>query len=92
MKIYQNTVVWSGTAEVNHRLAGEKANDSLRVQAALVETPKHKKLKTLVNWEDRWIPVEAATFCREFEDEDGNLITDTAPELAGKIEKTLEKF
>lgn len=88
-KIYDANVAWLGTAEVNHRLKGQTANESMRVRAALVETPKTGKEKVLIEWEGRWIPEHQTCFSREYEDESGYLIVKVNPALGEKLDAAL---
>jgi len=90
--IFNNAVIWLGTAEVNHKLKGEIANDSLRVRAALVKTPGNQTEKVLIEWEGRWIPEHHATFSREYEDAaTKNLIENVNPDIAARIDAALTR-
>jgi hypothetical protein len=90
--IYENEVIWIGTAEVNHKLKGEVANDSLRVRVALVKSPKRGDEQVLVEWEGTWITENQTVFSREYEDAaSGDLIETVNPEIAKRIDAALAR-
>lgn len=89
-QIYNDTVLWRGTAEVSHKLHGEDVNSEIRVDAALVATPKQKKEKILFKWEGVWISANTITSCREFEDKNtGELVCDISKALTDRINSAL---
>lgn len=88
--IYENKVIWIGTAEVNNKLKGVDANDSLRVRAALVKSPKRRSEKVMIEWGGKWIPENKTVFSREYEDAaSGDLIESVNPEIAARIDLAL---
>lgn len=89
-KIYDNNVIWMGTAEVDHRLRDETSNDSIRVDVALVSTPRWKKEKILVKWGGKWISEKMTSGSREYEDAaTGELICDSNIALSNRITAVL---
>lgn len=89
-KIGVNTVIWRGTAEVNHRRAGESANECMRVPVALLQTPARKKEIIAVEWEGKWIYHTSVEWSREYEDAaSGELIRDVDPAMAARIDAAL---
>jgi len=88
MKIYNQPVLWLGTAEVNHTPKGEACNASRRCEAALVSTPGGRHEKVMVKWDGTWIPENQVEFSREYEDQTGKLV---AGEIAAKLEAALTR-
>lgn len=88
--IYNYTTIWTGEAEVNHRLKGETANDSITCPVALVST-KTGREKVMVFWRKKWINESSVEFSRDYCNKVNGVWVDPDYELCERIDAAINR-